>query len=220
LIPILVFSRSPDAAQIKTRLASVLSAGQRAHLHQLMTTYACEQAVTAGVGRVRLYSDGNPLHDFFKGLNATLGVSLHSQQGNDLGERMANAIEDTFADAGTASQVDGVLVIGSDCPFMDAAYLQKAASALAHHEVVLAPAMDGGYTLIGLRESQPCIFSDIPWGTERVLRATLQRLCSSSLSAAILAPLPDIDRPQDLSLLNRTPVPPALREFAMRAVAD
>ena len=93
-----------------------------------------------------------------------------------------------------------VILVGSDCPAMDTAYLQRARAALDEAPVVLGPAMDGGYVLIGSRVDRPELFQAIPWGTGEVLELTRQRLRAAGMSWQELEPLADIDRPQDLPL--------------------
>ena len=93
-----------------------------------------------------------------------------------------------------------VLLVGSDCPGMDAAYLQRARAALERVPVVLGPATDGGYVLVGSRVDRIDMFEDIPWGTEEVMCLTRKRLRDAGLSWLEMEPLADIDVPEDLPL--------------------
>ena len=98
-----------------------------------------------------------------------------------------------------------VVLIGSDCPLMDAAYLEEAFSTLAGgHDMVLGPAEDGGYVLIGTAVPLPGgLFEDIDWGTDRVLAQTRTRIQALGISHRELPVLWDLDRPTDLNRLAR-----------------
>jgi hypothetical protein len=96
-------------------------------------------------------------------------------------------------------------LIGSDLPTLDHAVLQDARDALQHNDVVLVPAEDGGYGLIGLRQADSLLFEDIPWGTAQVLEATRARLRRRNMRWAELPPVWDVDRPEDLLRLRRLP---------------
>jgi len=119
---------------------------------------------------------------------------VYTPQGRgDLGRRMLRAFEDAFS-AGFLR----VVVIGTDCPEIREKHLGKAFSCLGKGRVVLGPAKDGGYYLIGLQESADGLFERVSWGTERVLRETLERAESLALTVDLLEPLRDVDRPEDL----------------------
>lgn len=89
------------------------------------------------------------------------------------------------------------LIIGTDCPTMDAAVLQQALEALDEVDVVLQPAEDGGYTLIGMRDYWPQLFKDIAWGSSQVLTQSLERAESLGLKVRLLPLAWDLDRPED-----------------------
>lgn len=123
-----------------------------------------------------------------------------AQRGRDLGERMFRAMGD-LSIAGT-----GVILMGSDVPTVPLALLERAVDAL--HEpgrrLVLGPAIDGGYFLIGLKAPEPILFSDMAWSTATVLSETLDRAAAAGLDAVVLDAWADIDGPQELSSLART----------------
>jgi glycosyltransferase A (GT-A) superfamily protein (DUF2064 family) len=105
-----------------------------------------------------------------------------------------------------------VIVIGTDAPALDAAYLRGAAAALADHDAVFGPALDGGYTLVGLRRRAPALFEGMAWSTARVMDETRARLARLGLRHAELAPLADIDEPADLRHLPAAWRPLQLQE--------
>ncbi|MCA3227671.1 MAG: TIGR04282 family arsenosugar biosynthesis glycosyltransferase, partial [Burkholderiales bacterium] len=121
------------------------------------------------------------------------GVTVLPQQGADLGARMAHAAAHALAAPGVAA----ALVIGTDCPALRTAHLEQAAAALARHPVVLVPAEDGGYVLLGLRAPQPALFEGVAWGGPQVLAATRQRIAAAGLRHVELPALPDLDTPAD-----------------------
>ena len=94
-----------------------------------------------------------------------------------------------------------MLLIGTDAPGVDAAYLRAAAAALATHDAVFGPALDGGYTLVGLRQPTPALFAQMPWSTPQVMGETRKRLAHLGLRHAELPALSDIDEPADLAAL-------------------
>ncbi|WP_461482127.1 TIGR04282 family arsenosugar biosynthesis glycosyltransferase, partial [Porticoccus sp.] len=120
-------------------------------------------------------------------------------RGGGLGERMA------FAFADRLQHHAKVVLIGSDCPAIDADYVRAALLALDEVPAVLGPAADGGYVLIGLTAAAPALFADVPWGTGAVLSVTRQRLVALRWSWRELDILPDIDRPGDLRHLAGFP---------------
>lgn len=116
-----------------------------------------------------------------------------AQGEGDLGDRLHRAFVQAFAQG--ARQV---VAIGADCPGLGPALFAQAFAALAREDLVLGPAMDGGYYLIGLNQPAPALFSDIPWGSDGVLAATLKQAEGLHLSIHLLEPLADVDRPEDL----------------------
>lgn len=113
----------------------------------------------------------------------------------DLGAKMNHAFQ-----VGFQQGHQRILMIGSDCPSLDATTLRQAADLLKKHDVVLGPATDGGYYLIGLRQPAPRLFEDVEWSTARVRSTTLARIRECQLSHALLEEKEDID---DLAALTR-----------------
>lgn len=195
---ILLFAKAPVPGTVKTRLASVLGEKEAAALHRRLTRRALKTALSAKLGPVILFCAPDTRHAFFRRLKRESGVVLRSQRGADLGERMHHAM--TYA----LARYRGAIVIGSDCPAMDENYLRQAAEVLecGDSTLVLGPATDGGYVLIGASLIPRGLFTDVPWGSNEVLEITRARLKATGRSWHELAPLDDVDRPGDLSRMD------------------
>lgn len=191
------FARAPVAGAVKTRMLPSLTPEQACKLHRELVLWTCDTLVGARLGAVQLAVTGardDPL--FLRCLERGAGAIV-AQRGRDLGERMLHALADGLA------HYDSVMLVGSDCPDIDRDYLALALAQLAEVQVVLGPARDGGYVLIGARRVEPALFRDINWGSDTVYADTVARLEGLGLSWADLPPLADIDRPQDLAHWRR-----------------
>jgi rSAM/selenodomain-associated transferase 1 len=185
-------AREPVPGRVKTRLMPALSALQAASLHSAMVEQTARTICDSGIGEVRLWVDGDENHALFAHCRR-MGVSaILPQCSGDLGRRMAAICEHCLAEA------SAVVLVGSDAPSIDAAYLQSASQALAEVDAVLGPALDGGYVLFGLRRFAPELFTGISWGEDTVLEKTLEKLEALRWSYRLLETLADIDRPEDL----------------------
>ena len=190
---VVVFAKAPLPGFAKTRLVPALGADGAARLAELLLAHAVQAAARAGVGPVELCCTPDAAHPAFAALAGEYGIALTTQGDGDLGARMHRAFARVLAGAPLA------LLIGTDAPALDAAYLQQAAAALrGTTDAVIGPARDGGYTLIGLKRPAPGLFDAMPWSTPAVLAETRARLRRLGLRHLELAPLADIDEPADL----------------------
>ncbi|MEM1155527.1 MAG: TIGR04282 family arsenosugar biosynthesis glycosyltransferase [Pseudomonadota bacterium] len=191
---LLQFAREPVAGQVKTRMLPQLTAEEASHLHSELVLFTAQRLLSAAVGPVELEVAGNPLHPLFQRC-CSLGVAdCRAQRGDDLGGRMRNALQ-----AGL-SRSRKVILVGSDCPGLDTRYLSAAAEALESEDIVLGPAHDGGYVLVGARRLVWEMFENIEWGSETVMASTRSRLRAAGVGWSELNALSDIDRPTDLPL--------------------
>ncbi|MBU0498606.1 MAG: TIGR04283 family arsenosugar biosynthesis glycosyltransferase [Gammaproteobacteria bacterium] len=189
---LLVFAKAPEPGRVKTRLIPALGGEGAARLHHRLLERTLAEATGLPDVETELWSP-DPGHPVIVELAAAQGAGVREQRGRDLGERMGHALARGLAGASRA------VLIGSDCPNMDRAYLMQAFAALEEAPVVLGPALDGGYVLIGLREAcPPGLFRDIPWGSAQVLEISRARLRESGLAWIELPPQRDLDRPEDL----------------------
>jgi rSAM/selenodomain-associated transferase 1 len=193
-VAVAVLAKAPIPGLAKTRLIPALGAGGAAALQARLTERAVATASGAGIGPVTLWGAPDEHHATFAALRTRLRVALAPQPGADLGERMLAAL---VAANGPA------LVIGTDCPALAAGHLREAADVLrGGSDVVIFPAEDGGYVLIGMRAPQPALFSGMRWGTPDVMDETRRRLRQLGLSWREPATLWDVDVPSDLARLR------------------
>jgi rSAM/selenodomain-associated transferase 1 len=189
---LLILARAPVAGSVKTRLAAVIGAGPAAEVHSELLRRTLDVALRARLARLDLHVT-EPGHPLFETLAAAGTLRVCRQQLGDLGARMHGALCDALTDSEFA------VLIGSDCPVMTGRYLAHACAQLqAGTEVVVGPAEDGGYVLIGMRACRQALFEAIPWGGAGVLQATRSRARALRLSYAELDVLWDVDTPADL----------------------
>ena len=191
---IVVMARAPVPGETKRRLIPALGAESAAALHRAMIRRAVATALASGVGSVELWCTPSTDHELFGALRGESRIELRTQAGPDLGARMHAAIE---------ARRGVVAVIGTDCPFIEPRDLVRAAGALCSTavDVVLAPALDGGYVLIAVDRPRPELFAGVEWGTSRVLAQTRHRVRAAGLRLLELEARRDIDRPDDLDSL-------------------
>jgi rSAM/selenodomain-associated transferase 1 len=195
---LLIFAKAPVLGRVKTRLIPALGADGAAALHERLCHAALAQATAARLAPVELWCHPDTRHAFFTACRAMYGVELHEQRGADLGARMHNAFDHAFESSRYA------VTIGTDCPDLTVGDLQNAFRALEDgYDAVLGPAVDGGYVLIGLSRPVPDLFTEIDWGSDRVLAQTRARLADLDLRAKELPPRHDIDRPEDLVRMEK-----------------
>lgn len=190
---LIIFSKAPVAGQVKTRLQPDIGAEACATLQERMIRKTLATALVSSADRVLLYTSPDTHHPLFQDLGKQHDISILSQSGDSLGERMRHALYQTLKTPGP------VLLIGTDCPSLTPTILDQCFDALEQGtECIMVPAIDGGYVLIGMNRHHADIFEDIAWGTERVLEQTLERLKRSGLSYRCLPALNDIDTLSDL----------------------
>ncbi|HMV92835.1 MAG TPA: TIGR04282 family arsenosugar biosynthesis glycosyltransferase [Thauera aminoaromatica] len=198
---IVVIAKAPQPGRVKTRLIPALGAEGAAALAARMlacTLVAAFEAAGAAdtadpaLGVVELCASPAPGDPAWQGVVVPAGLRWSAQGEGDLGARMAGAARRVLAGG------ERVLLIGTDCPALDAACLRTAAEALDEVEAVIVPSFDGGYVLLGLRRFDPSLFEGIAWSTSTVAAATRVRLDALAWSYQVLPALQDIDVPADL----------------------
>ncbi|MBW4656065.1 MAG: TIGR04283 family arsenosugar biosynthesis glycosyltransferase [Kaiparowitsia implicata GSE-PSE-MK54-09C] len=197
---LIVFTRYPEAGKTKTRLIPALGAAGAAEVQRQMTLHTLRQVrqwqqqastIRLASPQVTVQFSGGSLPEMRQWLG--LQWNYQPQVAGDLGARLISAVI-----AAAQSGAQKMAVIGIDCPGVDATCLSQAFALLQQHDVVLGPATDGGYYLIGLRQPVPDLFVGIDWGTDRVRSQTEAIAHSLNLRVGYLDPLTDVDYPDDL----------------------
>lgn len=186
---LVVFLKAPRVGAVKTRLAEALGpeaacAAYRQLVAALLANLAPLPKVELCFAPVEAGAEINPW--------LRPGWSACPQTEGDLGERLHAAFAEHFV-----SDAQHVVIIGSDCPDVTAMDIEDSWLALESHDVVLGPALDGGYWLIGLRAPQPGLFTTMPWSTDNVFSETMCRARESDLRVAVLRELSDVDTVAD-----------------------
>lgn len=190
---ILVFARAPAIGAVKTRLIPRLGPEGAARLHAALVRHTVRTATSAELAPVELWCTPDTRDPFFVACAVEFGVTLERQSGADLGARMHHALARALERARFA------ILVGSDCPTLDAALLAEAMQALdSGADAVVTPATDGGYVLIGVRRAADTLFEAMPWGTGAVMERTRERLQTLGWRWHETAPHPDLDTPEDL----------------------
>jgi len=196
-IRLLVFCKAPVAGQVKTRLAPRLGAKNAAHCHEALALHTLQRCTRQALCPIELWCAPDTGHPFFRHCQERFPLSLHEQQGKDLGERMAHALATTLRAHRAA------ILIGTDCPLLDSTRLRQACEILqGPMDAVLTPTTDGGYALIGLRRFDATLFHEPEWGGPEVFRTSIQRLQQLQWRWHAQDPLWDIDTPADLERLR------------------
>jgi hypothetical protein len=198
---LIIFAKAPVPGQVKTRLCPPLTPDEAATLHGGFVLDTLERT-KAAIARERLSVDRyiacfpSASLVFFKILEERHGVRLLNQVGDDLGQRMHRAFVDLFG-----LGYRKVFIVGTDVPTLPLSVYQQAVSLIESHDLVLGPATDGGYYLIGLNRPVPELFTDVPWSTENVLAATRRNASALGLTVGLLKEWRDIDAAEDLRAL-------------------
>jgi rSAM/selenodomain-associated transferase 1 len=190
-----VFVRVPEPGTVKTRLCPPLSGEEACRLYSAFIRDLLDRVgKLKKVRRTVFYAGSDPqkLTDLI-----TTDYELCPQRGDTLGERMAGAF-DRLLDA----ECRAAVIIGSDSPDVPVQYLKRAFLRLKHKDVVLGPAADGGYYLVGLRMRAPEIFEGVEWGDNGVLGQTVERIQARGLSLSLLPLWYDVDTAASLQLLR------------------
>ena len=189
---ILIFSKAPVVGQVNTRLVPYITAEQAASLHEELTHDRLRMCTAAGLCDVQLWCSPDTSHPFFFDCRQRYGVRLQTQAGSNLGERMSAALQTMLG------RYKKIIIIGTDAPALDIDTIDVVVNQLEHSDIVLVPAEDGGYVLLGASKHHQNLLVDVPWGTESVLASTVRNIESLGLSYSLLGECWDVDRPEDL----------------------
>lgn len=191
---IIQYAKEPAAGKVKTRLLAGFKPEQTVRLHCELVLATARVLLSSCCTEIQLQVAGDSEHPFFAPL-ADQGIVLKPQIEGDLGVKMLRSLNDALA------SFDQVVLVGSDCPALSAEVLENAFQALDDGvDLVLNPAEDGGYVLIGAGRALPeGVLSGVDWGTGRVLEQTLANSQVCGLSVVLLPVLWDVDYPEDVA---------------------
>jgi len=186
---LIIFVKAPRCGAVKTRIAEAIGAQAACDAYLGLVEVLIGHLRTLSNVQVR-YTPDDALLEIPRWLQPTWNAAAQGQ--GDLGQRLQKAFKDAFS-MGAAR----VVIIGSDCPEVNEQDIQSAWTALDDHDLVLGPAEDGGYWLIGLSAEQPALFENISWSTGAVFEQTVARANAAKLSTRLLRKLRDIDTIDD-----------------------
>jgi rSAM/selenodomain-associated transferase 1 len=218
---LVIFAKAPIPGEVKTRLCPPLTPDEAATLHGSFVLDMLERTKLA-VAKLQLpfhrYLACTPSSDlvFFKIMEERQGVRLLDQVGEDLGRRMHRIFLDLFAKG-----YEQVIIVGTDVPTLPLSVYQEAFVMLGRSDMVLGPALDGGYYLIGLKQPAEQLFTGVPWSTDQVLAVTQQNAKALGLSVGLTTLWRDVDTITDLQTLiaecrEDNKKPKQNRTFSMR----
>ena len=187
---LLIFIKNPQKGNVKTRLAQTVGDEKALEVYHKLLKRTRE--ITSGLrcDRQVWYSSFIEHDDIWSSEN----FEKRLQKGKDLGERMSHAFERAFIDG-----YKKVVIIGSDCADINGQFIEQAFHKLENSDVVVGPAQDGGYYLLGMREFHPDLFAGIDWSTSSVFQQTVKRIKEKQRSIELLPILNDIDTEDDLA---------------------
>jgi rSAM/selenodomain-associated transferase 1 len=193
---LLIFAKNLIHGEVKTRLASTVGHDKAMTVYEQLIAHTIETTKHLSVDKTVFYSKRIELEDAWD--NKIYEKNI--QTGNDLGDKMKNAFATVFGNRNKK-----LVIIGTDCPDLNASVIMNAYVYLEDHDIVIGPASDGGYYLLGMKKLHPRLFEKIDWSTEKVLAQTLKICESSNLSTFLLPELSDIDDENDLKkYMNRS----------------
>jgi len=185
---LIIFQKNAIVGKVKTRLAATVGDERAFEIYNWLTSYTHQVAKGTKVDKFIFYSDFIP----DEAAHEHPGYRFEIQSGADLGERMQHAFSALFEDG-----YSNVVIIGTDCPDLKVSDLTNAFFILGQNDLVLGPARDGGYYLLGMRRFFPALFREIPWSTPRVLELTLDIADDLKLDYEFLKIHSDVDTFED-----------------------
>ena len=198
---LVIFAKAPIPGEVNTRLCPPLTPDEAATLHgsfvldMLERTKLAIATLQLSFHRFLACAPSSELV-FFKIMEERQGVRLLDQVGENLGQRMHRTFVDLFAKGYTH-----VIIMGTDVPTLPLSVYQEAFTMLGRSDVVLGPALDGGYYLIGLKQPAEQLFTGVPWSTDQVLAVTQQQANALGLSVELTTAWRDVDTIEDLQSL-------------------
>jgi rSAM/selenodomain-associated transferase 1 len=186
---VLIFAKNLIHGEVKTRLAETIGNDRAFSVYKELLQHTKDITKNIDADKTIFYSNNIDEKDIWK--HETYKKQM--QKGNDLGERMLNAFEHAFKNG-----YEEVVIIGTDCFELTSSIINDAFTFLKKHDIVIGPAKDGGYYLLGMKKLYPELFQNIYWSTENVLIQTIAVCSKGSLTYHLLQQLSDVDEEKDL----------------------
>jgi len=187
---LMIFTKAPELGKVKTRLIPELGAEKARVIHVNLVMHTLERMVS-NEWTTQLWCSPDCNSDFFMQMQQHFDVVLKPQMGEDLGQRMYHAFSETLR------QYKHVIVIGTDCPVLEASHIRQSFAKIRTNTAVVIPATDGGYVLLGLNRVERALFSGIQWGTSQVMQFTRAHFIRLGWPCFEYPSLWDVDRPED-----------------------
>ena len=189
---LIIFIKNPLKGKVKTRLAATIGDDNALEVYLKLIEYTLNLAKSLKV-EVNLFFSDQIISEYpFS--------KKHIQEGSDLGDKIKNAFKKCFDEGGS-----NVVIIGTDCAELTKEIIEESFEKLNNHSVVIGPALDGGYYLLGMNQFYPEIFNQIEWSTSKVFDLTLAKIKNADISFDTLTTLRDIDTEEDLFTLKKLP---------------
>lgn len=182
---LIIFIKNPILHQAKTRLAKTVGAEEALHIYKMLLAHTRLITEPLKLNKELHYSDFIDTNDYWNNYDKKL------QAAGDLGQKITSAIEETF------NHSQKVCIIGSDCAELSEDIIKQAYQSLDQSDLVIGPANDGGYYLLGTNQYYPELFEDITWSTESVYEQTVSKAKNLNLSIKTLPELIDVDTESD-----------------------
>lgn len=183
---LIVFLRLPQWGKVKTRLALTMGHEAALSIYKELISLTLTAAAGSGSTVYLFYEGGLPTNE-----ERNPAFSYHLQTPGNLGLKMAEAISYVLQFHSKA------VIIGSDCPLLSSSTLRESFTTLDMHDIVLGPAIDGGYYLIGCKKLYGTLFDDIQWSTPQVMQQTIEKIIAANQTYRLLTQLSDIDTEED-----------------------
>jgi hypothetical protein len=185
---LIIFVRNPVLGKVKTRIAATIGDENALAVYKYLLHHTKDITESLAVAKFVFYADGVTANDLWNGYEKFL------QSGTDLGERMRNAFEWVLEKG-----YDKIIIIGSDCFELDEKMIAAAFLKLNDYDIVIGPAADGGYYLLGMQSPFKNLFKDITWSSSRVFNETNKQIEQQKLSLFLFPSLNDVDEEKDIT---------------------
>jgi len=190
---LIVFVRNPVLGNVKTRIAATLGNADALAVYLVLLQHTKQLISPLRVSKHIFYADQMNEDDLWNGYDKYLQV------GETLGDRMKNAFGSVFEKG-----YKNIVIIGSDCFELTEDIVNYAIENLHTSDIVIGPARDGGYYLLGMRAAHPYLFENIQWSSETVFQQTIELVFKHNLSFILLPELSDVDEAEDITFDYKT----------------